>query len=967
MAKRVQRRRGTTNEHSTFTGADGEVTVDTTKDTAVVHDGSQVGGHPLAREDLSNVTNKVGIQQLNLSDGSAGQVIKTDGSGTISFTTVVTDPNMGGDLSGTTSNAQIAANKVGITELNVSDGSAGQVLKTDGSGTLSFSSISSDPTMGGDLSGTASNAQIAANAVTATEIATGAVTSTKILDGTIATGDIADLAISTAKLAANAITTAKITDANVTTAKIADDAITEAKINAQTITNASIYPGTIRSQEIENLTITGTDIADNSISGSKIALGGDAQGDIMHFDGGNWARLGPATSGWLLKTNGPNANPSWIAPTSAGLPSAGVDGNVLTSDGTNWNSETPLGGVGGELVSMQVFTSDGSSSGGVTWTRPAGVKRILVQLVGPGGSALGGTLQGAGAGGGGCAISVFDVTNLASATVTIGNSTQSATFAGTGITTMTANAGASTAANSQAGGAGGTATGGQINITGGKGTDSPAATGNYVGGGIPGGPIGGIHGRGQEGAMTTNNVVGAGGSLESTGVCHVYEYSDASANLVGEKLVSSQLFTSGSGTWTRPTGVTKIEVWATGSGGNSPSTLSSGNIDGGGGGGGTSYAIVDVTNIATAPYVVGTVTAGNATNGASSFNTTIIGNAGGNGTTSSAGGGTGGTGSGGTSFPGANGDRCTGSSLGNAGGESYLGGSFGKGANGESGGPTQGTTGAVFIKEYSDPSLVGGLFGTGVITQRLIVNENDTTGRTGTWIKPTGVNTIEVELVGTGQNGGQDRTDGQGTPIVGLTGGSSAMVHNTIDVRDITSIQYVVGHRTTGSPNNYTNNCWGAASYFGTNGSLQTTSLTVTVSGGAVTAITNPGSAGSGLTGSHVPIIIEATSTAATGNIGTGATAIATVSSGAVTGITVTNGGSGYVTGQVTAFFGMAVISPSTSWGGVANKNCANSASLYAGGYGNGGAGQNAGGGPVGLGGPGAIYIKEFRSGNYII
>ena len=62
MAKRVQRRRGTTTEHSPFTGADGEVTVDTTKDTAVVHDGSQAGGHPLAREDLSNVTNKVGIQ-----------------------------------------------------------------------------------------------------------------------------------------------------------------------------------------------------------------------------------------------------------------------------------------------------------------------------------------------------------------------------------------------------------------------------------------------------------------------------------------------------------------------------------------------------------------------------------------------------------------------------------------------------------------------------------------------------------------------------------------------------------------------------------------------------------------------------------------------------------------------------------------------------------------------------------------
>jgi len=50
MATQIQFRRGTTAEHSTFTGAVGEVTVDTTKDTAVVHDGSTAGGIPLAKE-----------------------------------------------------------------------------------------------------------------------------------------------------------------------------------------------------------------------------------------------------------------------------------------------------------------------------------------------------------------------------------------------------------------------------------------------------------------------------------------------------------------------------------------------------------------------------------------------------------------------------------------------------------------------------------------------------------------------------------------------------------------------------------------------------------------------------------------------------------------------------------------------------------------------------------------------------
>ncbi|MHA1540014.1 MAG: hypothetical protein ACTSXQ_06035 [Alphaproteobacteria bacterium] len=55
MAVQVQRRGGSTAEHATFKGVNREVTVDTTKKTLVVHDGVKAGGHPLAREDLSNV------------------------------------------------------------------------------------------------------------------------------------------------------------------------------------------------------------------------------------------------------------------------------------------------------------------------------------------------------------------------------------------------------------------------------------------------------------------------------------------------------------------------------------------------------------------------------------------------------------------------------------------------------------------------------------------------------------------------------------------------------------------------------------------------------------------------------------------------------------------------------------------------------------------------------------------------
>ena len=45
---KIQFRRGTTAQHETFTGAQGEITYDTERKTLVLHDGTTVGGHPVA-------------------------------------------------------------------------------------------------------------------------------------------------------------------------------------------------------------------------------------------------------------------------------------------------------------------------------------------------------------------------------------------------------------------------------------------------------------------------------------------------------------------------------------------------------------------------------------------------------------------------------------------------------------------------------------------------------------------------------------------------------------------------------------------------------------------------------------------------------------------------------------------------------------------------------------------------------
>jgi len=87
MATQVQFRRGTTSEHSTFTGAAGELTIDTTKDTAVVHDGSTAGGFPLARESgVSGVFTAESLQEDYDALSGTTPSIDADNGGAFSLT-----------------------------------------------------------------------------------------------------------------------------------------------------------------------------------------------------------------------------------------------------------------------------------------------------------------------------------------------------------------------------------------------------------------------------------------------------------------------------------------------------------------------------------------------------------------------------------------------------------------------------------------------------------------------------------------------------------------------------------------------------------------------------------------------------------------------------------------------------------------------------------------------------------------
>lgn len=123
MATQIQLRRGSTSQHASFTGAVGEVTVDTDKDTVVVHDGSLAGGYPMAGTSIAQTFTKA----------QRGAVTAlTDGA------TITPDFSVANNFSVTLGGNRTLANPTNLTA-----GQSGAIVITqDGTGsrTLSFGS-----------------------------------------------------------------------------------------------------------------------------------------------------------------------------------------------------------------------------------------------------------------------------------------------------------------------------------------------------------------------------------------------------------------------------------------------------------------------------------------------------------------------------------------------------------------------------------------------------------------------------------------------------------------------------------------------------------------------------------------------------------------------------------------------------------------------------------------------------------
>ena len=186
--------------------------------------------------------------------------------------------------------------------------------------------------------------------------------------------------------------------------------------------------------------------------------------------------------------------------TSGTLPDARFPATLPSISGANLTDIE----AGGGLQSQQVFTASG------TWTKPAGITKIKVYATGGGGSGssvyYGGDHAGGGGGGGGTGITIVDVTNITSVTVTIGVGATVAGSAGsaTSFGTHASGGGGSGAWNednngSLSGGKGGTG-GGDLGLRGnggGTGQHNASIAGSQGGGSYWGG-----------GGMTQTHYVG---------------------------------------------------------------------------------------------------------------------------------------------------------------------------------------------------------------------------------------------------------------------------------------------------------------------------------------------------------------------------------------------------------------------------------------------------------------------------
>lgn len=106
-------------------------------------------------------------------------------------------------------------------------------------------------------------------------------------------------------------------------------------------------------------------VGDNSVDGTDIAVGSDAQGDVLYYDGTNWVRLGAGTTGQKFETRGAGANPVWDTDeTGAG---GGGSSSLAITTGTSGGFTGPVISSPTAIILFDQNTFLGQLSAGSTY------------------------------------------------------------------------------------------------------------------------------------------------------------------------------------------------------------------------------------------------------------------------------------------------------------------------------------------------------------------------------------------------------------------------------------------------------------------------------------------------------------------------------------------------------------------------------------------------------------------------
>ena len=151
-----------------------------------------------------------------------------------------------------------------------------------------------------------------------------------------------------------------------------DGVVQRNSVDFNIVGSALTFTSTVGTGIIINVVFTGLTLSfptpsDNSVSGSKIAMGSDAQGDVLYYNGTDYVRLPKGTAGQALVINTGATAPEWG---SAGGPSLGTDTVIRTNAKTIAENITFAGTENGMSAGPITINSSYTVTvtSGSTWT-----------------------------------------------------------------------------------------------------------------------------------------------------------------------------------------------------------------------------------------------------------------------------------------------------------------------------------------------------------------------------------------------------------------------------------------------------------------------------------------------------------------------------------------------------------------------------------------------------------------------